>query len=259
MLEQHPFASMLVEQLPKIERICLFVCRRYSLGGEEVADFTSWVKLKLVEDDYAVMRKFRRESAVATYLTVVIAMLLRDYRVQRWGRWRPSAAALRAGALAVRLETLVRRDGMRLDEVGELLRTAGETTLSDRELARLLADLPFRSPLRPMEAGPELLEQAPSASAADELVVSGEAAAERGATERAIAAALEQMPPEEQVILRMRFWEGATVADISRALGIPQKPLYRRLERALAELRRKLEREGVSRERASELLGEPAA
>jgi DNA-directed RNA polymerase specialized sigma24 family protein len=46
----------------------------------------------------------------------------------------------------------------------------------------------------------------------------------------------------------MRFWEGRCVSDISRALGVPQKRLYRRLERALVQVRRALEADGLSRE-----------
>jgi DNA-directed RNA polymerase specialized sigma24 family protein len=39
------------------------------------------------------------------------------------------------------------------------------------------------------------------------------------------------------------------VADIARRLDVPQKPLYRRLERALRTLRTALERAGVPVER----------
>jgi DNA-directed RNA polymerase specialized sigma24 family protein len=54
----------------------------------------------------------------------------------------------------------------------------------------------------------------------------------------------------------MRYWEGTSVADIARALGLPQKPLYRRLERALAALRAALEAAGVSRHRTAACLAE---
>jgi RNA polymerase sigma factor for flagellar operon FliA len=64
---------------------------------------------------------------------------------------------------------------------------------------------------------------------------------------------------EDRVILRMRFWEGASVADIGRALNLAQKPLYRRLERALGELRRYLESTGMSQTDARELLQELAS
>lgn len=255
---QNPEALFL-DNLGWIERVAASVCRRHGLGGDDADDFASWAKMKLVEDDYAALRKFRGESSITTYLTVVVAMLYRDYRVSRWGRWRPSAAAQRRGRVAVRLETLVHRDGHRLDQAGEILRTSGETELPDGELARILAALPDRAPMRPVEVGPEPLGGAPSAERADDRVLGAEAEAERRAADEALARALARLPPEDRLILRMRFWEELSVADIARGLDLPQKPLYRRIDRALAELRRHLEASGVSRERVRALLGEGAA
>lgn len=258
MPDRQSFEAVFLENLDWIERIVASVCRRHGLSGEDAEDFASWVKLRLVEDDYAILRKFRGESAITTYLTVVIAMLFRDYRVERWGRWRPSAAALRHGRVAVRLETLVHRDGFRLDQAGEILRTTGETDLSDRELAALLAELPVRTPLRPVEVGSEPLASAPATAHADDLVVGGEEEEERRAADDALSRALQRLPPEDRLILRMRFWEGLSVADIARGLDLPQKPLYRRIERALGDLRKYLEAAGVTRERVRALLGEGA-
>jgi RNA polymerase sigma factor (sigma-70 family) len=77
---------------------------------------------------------------------------------------------------------------------------------------------------------------------------------ERAAAERALASAIAEEPAEDQVILRMRFWEGSSVADIARALRIEQKPLYRRLERALGSLRQQLELQGISADHVRALL-----
>jgi RNA polymerase sigma factor (sigma-70 family) len=257
MPERSELEAQFVEHLSAIERIAAALTRRHGLSQDERAEFASWVKLRLVEDDYAVLRKFRGESSITTYLTVVIAMLFRDYRVERWGRWRPSAAAQRHGALAVRLETLVRRDGHPLAQAAEILRTSGETTLSDRELGALLAGLPSRGPLRPTEVSGEPLADLPAPSRADDLVEREQARAVRRSTDEALAAGLSRLAPEDQVIVRMRFWEGLSVADVARGLGIPQKPLYRRIEHALAALRRHLEAAGVSRDQALEILSEP--
>src|SRR5215213_773629 len=135
--------ALLRDNLPTVDRIVASLCRRHGLSGDDADDFRSWVYLQLVEDDYAILRKFRGESSLATYLTVVIAMLFREYRVREWGRWRPSAIARRLGPLAVRLEMLVFRDGCTLSQAGEVLRSEGEK-VSDRELADILAQLPPR-------------------------------------------------------------------------------------------------------------------
>jgi DNA-directed RNA polymerase specialized sigma24 family protein len=54
----------------------------------------------------------------------------------------------------------------------------------------------------------------------------------------------------------MRFWRDMSVAEIARALSLPQKPLYRRLERLFGELRRELVKLGISSERAHTLISE---
>lgn len=234
MAARHELEALFLSHLGAIERIAGAICRRHGMIGDDAADFGSWVKLKLVENDYATLAKFRGESSLGTYLTVVIAMLARDYRVQRWGRWRPSAAAKRRGRIAVQLETLVYRDGHRLDQAAEMLRTRGETALSNRELATVLAQLPVRGPMRPVEVGAEPLAGLPAPETAD-----GE---DQRQVDETLFAALDHLPPEDRVVLKMRYWEGMSVADIARALAMEQKPLYRRIERALAELRRHVER-----------------
>ena len=244
--------ALFVSHLGWIERVAGALSRRHGSSREDTEDFTSWTKLKLIEDDYGVFRKFRGESSLTTYLTVVIAMLFRDYRIHRWGRWRPSAAARRHGALAVRLETLVYRDQLRLEQAAELLRTAGQTELPDRELARLLAALPTRRPLRPTPAGPEPLAEAPADDRADDLVAEDEAEAGK----KVIDGMLQRLPAEDRLMLHMRFWEGMTVAEIARGLGLAQKPLYRRMDRALGNLRAYLEESGISRDRVRAVFDE---
>jgi RNA polymerase sigma factor (sigma-70 family) len=246
------FEPLFVSQLAWIERAAGAVCRRHGLHREDAEDFASWAKLKLIENDYAVFRKFRGESSITTYLAVVIAMLFRDYRTHRWGRWRPSAAARRWGGLAVRLETLVYRDQLRVEQAAELLRTAGETDLPDRELARLLAELPCRRSVRPIQVGADPLTDAAAMDRADDLVAAGEAELGRSV----VNDVLQRLPAEDRLMLRMHFWEGLSVAQIARALGVPQKPLYRRIDRALTQLRSYLEASGVSRDRAQAVLEE---
>ena len=248
MAARQELEALFLSHLGAIERIAGAICRRHGMAGDDAADFSSWVKLKLVENDYSVLGKFRGESALGTYLTVVIAMLARDYRVQRWGRWRPSAAARRRGRIAVQLETLVYRDGHPLDQAAEVLRTRGETLLSDRELATVFSELPVRSPLRPLEVGAEPLTAIPAPEITDD--------AERYQIDATLRGALNLLPAEDRVILRMRYWEAMSVADIARALSVEQKPLYRRIDRALGALRQQMEASGLSRQEALALIGE---
>lgn len=248
--------ALFLENLPLIDRLASVVARRNGIVGEDAADFASWVKLRIVQDDYAVLQKFRGESAIGTYLTVVVAMLARDYRVQRSGRWRPSVAARHIGPVGVKLEALVRRQGFRLSHAAEMLRTSGETDLSDRQLAALLARMPMRTPLRPIDAGAEPLAFVEANTNSDVLVMTDEAENERRRAWDVLTRALEHHSVEDRLILHMRFWDELSVADIARALTLEQKQLYKRIDRLLVELRRRLSAGGVTRDRCQELLSE---
>lgn len=258
MLARADAESLFLDNLPYVERILGALARRYGMRGDEADDFASWAKTRLIENDYAVLVKFRGESSLTTYLTVVLAMLGREYLVQQSGRWRPSAAARRAGPLATRLETLVYRDHLSLGHAGEQLRTSGETTLTDNELASVLARLPRREPIRPTDVGNEPLKGMASTMRADEIVEVESIANDWERVQYALDRALDVLAEEDRLVVRLRFWEGLSIADIARTLNMPQKPLYRRLERALAMMRRKLESGGIGAELARTLTADVA-
>jgi RNA polymerase sigma factor for flagellar operon FliA len=93
--------------LPEIESALLVVARRHRLTGSEAEEFASEAKLRFIEDSYAVLDRFQGRSSLRTYLVTVIHRIYLDYRRARWGKWRPSAAAIRLGETAVHLEALI--------------------------------------------------------------------------------------------------------------------------------------------------------
>jgi RNA polymerase sigma factor for flagellar operon FliA len=251
--------TLFLQSLELIEGIAASICRRYSVWGDDADEFVSWAKERLVENDYAVLSKYRGESELNTYLTVVVTRLFHAHARELKGRWRPSAKAVRLGQAAVDLEALVHRDGCSLQEAGERLRSARRTDLSDAQLARLLAQLREREPLRPVEVGADPLEHAPGTARADDRVRAAEAERHHDRLASALAAVMEGLDPEDAAILRMHFAEGRKVADVSRALNLEQRPLYRRIERLCERLKEEMERRGVSREDVLEMLEDPQA
>jgi RNA polymerase sigma factor (sigma-70 family) len=251
--------ALFLEHLGWIDKIASAACIKYGVWGDDAEDFSAWVKMKLLEDDYAVLRNFRGGSELKTYLAAVIVRYFYEFERARRGRWRPSAAAERLGTPARELEMLVYRDGHTLEEAGEKLRAAGRTTLSDIELARLLKRLSPRTPPRPVEVGADpLMEAAPDASRADERVTAAKADVRREMMD-ALKAAMKQLEPEEQLIVRMHFADGHSVADVARALRLEQKPLYRRLDRLRDRLRALLESEGLRQDDVRGVLSEREA
>lgn len=236
--------QLFLDHLPYIDRVADVIARRNGMSREDREDFGAAVRARLIADDYAVMRKFRGESAMTTFLTVVITNAFRDYRTSKWGRWRPSAAAHRLGGLAVRLETLLHRDGYPLHEAIQVLRTSDENVPADATLARLAASLPERTTV--VMTGVQA-DGIAATETADGRVIRVEMDEARGNLERSLVEGLRELAPEDQMIVRLHFWEAMTIAEIARTLKLDQKPLYRRLERCLHVLRTRLENRGIDR------------
>jgi len=238
--------ALYVEHLDVINRISESLCRRNGVRDADAEDFAAEVRLKLLQDDYAVLRKFRGTSSTTTFLTVVISNLFRDHRIKEWGKWRPSAEAKRRGEAAVLLEIAVYRDGRTFEEACTVLEQNGRLGVTREELRRIMAELPRRPARRVVEeANPDELIADDSA---DGKLLDGERAAHVRAATEAVQRAVERLDPEDRLIVRMRFFEGFTIAEVARALGAAQKPLYARLQRILGALGRQLAAEGIRAE-----------
>lgn len=256
-MSDEDFEALFVEHLPYIERAIAAVTRVMSLRGDDAEEFGSWAKERLWDRDYALLRKWRGESQLTTYLATVITNLGREFRVKRWGRWRPSAAARHGGPLAVRLESLVVRDGMRVEEAAEYLRTRDGLTISDREVAAIVATFPVRTRARRTEDADVAIESVPGDDTADANVDHEEDAADRDAVYATLRDAMRALPSLDAVILTMHIVGGHSLADVARALNIAQKPLYRMRDAALRRLLDALQARGVTRERVQAFLGAP--
>jgi RNA polymerase sigma factor for flagellar operon FliA len=255
MTDQTEFERLFLEHLPYIDRVLAGTARVLGFRGDDAEEFASWARERLWEHDYELLRKWRGQSKLTTYLGAVVVNLGRDFRVKQWGRWRPSAAAVAMGPLGVRLEKLVHRDGWTLAQAAELLRNRGETDHTDRELTAMLARIPRRERPRAVDDADGLIEQLPGGTEAEGPLADAEAADDRRTVRQALTAAIATLDPHAQATIRMHFLHGRSLADVARALETPQKPLYRVKDGALRMLRAHLEAVGVTWERARDLLG----
>ena len=64
-----------------------------------------------------------------------------------------------------------------------------------------------------------------------------------------------KLPAVERIVVTMHYFQGLSLADVSRALDLPQKPLYRTRDGALHQLRCHLETDGFSWHELRELIG----
>ena len=232
------------QHLPVIEQIAQSICRRNGVPEHETEDFASDMRLKLCEDDFAVIRKFQGKCSFTTYLTVVISKGFLDHRRRTWGKWTPSSRAKRFGTMAILLEKLVYRDGYTFDAACQTLEQKHGMAVERRKLQSMLAELPRRLPRR-FEGG-DGLDTVPSGERADSRVLAIERDDQFAAAETALRRAVEQFPDEDRAIIRMVYYEGMSVAGIARGLGLEQTRLYPRIRQLLTALRKALETEGIS-------------
>src|SRR5687768_14189132 len=153
-----------LQHLRTIERIAAFVARRHHLEASESEEFVQEVRVRLLDDDYSIIRKFEGRSTFSTYLTTVIGRLFAQWRVEQWGKWRPSAEAKRLGDKAVTLERLLSRDGYTLSEAVRVL-TTGDMPYTISELEAIYMRLPSRTP-RPIVVAED---NVPDVMAVDEI------------------------------------------------------------------------------------------
>jgi RNA polymerase sigma factor for flagellar operon FliA len=233
-----------------IDRIIALQTRRHALTPADADEYAAWAKARIIDSDYAVLRKFGGRSSLQTYLTAVLVNLFRDYRNISWGRWRPSAAAKRHGPIAIRLEELLYREAHSLREATQILRSSG-AEVTDAEIAMLAVLIPARPQVRETS-----LEDSDSdvAAVADSSAHTPDADPESEALEITLRSLLNDLSPEDALIVKMRFWSGMSVADIARTLRLQQKPLYRRIEAIKEQMRKALEARGIDRATASEFL-----
>ena len=247
------FERLFLDNLPLIERIVAVTCRRHRMTKEETEDFASIVKVKLIDKGYQVLRAFSGRCSLGGYLTTVVQHALRDHRNHLLGKWRPSAKAQDLGPLAVRLDTLLYRDGYTLEEACAM------SPVEDRdEMRRLAPLLPVRTKRKP--EGAERLEQvpAPEPSPEQRLLEAERKKAAEG-LERVLAGALGGLPAEDRLLIRLRVQDGLTLASMARSFGHDARQLYRRWETVRQRLRTALEQGGYDARQVAWLLDLPSA
>jgi RNA polymerase sigma factor for flagellar operon FliA len=237
-------------ELASIERLISWVCVRRGLRGADAEDFASIVKLRLIQNDYEVFAKFEGRSSMKTYLATVINHVYLDFQVERFGKFRPSAQAKRLGRTAIRLEQLTHRDGLSFDEACNVL-------LNDPKLGETRDSLHaiwLRLPRRPVKGPREIRGEPETFDGGSHAIERAERQALAEKAFAVIRCVLSKQPARDRVFLRLIFQSGFTVADAARSLGLDDKKSYRKREAVLELLRTELEREGIGREEAAELL-----
>src|ERR1051326_1008436 len=215
--------ELFLANVTTIDRIAAFICRRHHMDDAE--EFSSQVKLSLIERNYEIIRKFEGRSSFPTYLTTVMHRLFYQYRVKEWGKWRPSAEAKRLGDIAITLEKLLTRDGYTFSEAVRKMNDRSVT-----ELEAIYVRLPPRQP-RPVLVSDEGVAEV-AAAAVDDTIETHDREQSARTAARGLDDALTSFDAEDRLILQLRFWHARRVADIATDLHLDQKKTYKRIDRS---------------------------
>ena len=246
--------QLFLENLDLIEGIIRFASRRAAMSENDAEDFGSYVKVRLIDDDYAALRKFAGRCSFGTYISVVIQRILLDYRILLWGKWHSSAEAKRLGGVAITLEKAIHRDGRSVVEALPFCKKIDPlVTLTDLE--SLAARLPKRTPrMRPVPLDDAQDELHVTSDSIDQASLDHDRAILSRSASDVVRAALDDFSEEDRLLLRLHYGAEMTLAEVARVLDIPQKPLYRRIGRCLAVLRENLESAGITAAAVEEIL-----
>lgn len=246
------YQRLLLEHLHLIDQLVRTTGRRRHLSAEQ-DEFAGYVRVRLIEDDYAVLRKFQHRSSLRTYLAAVIERLSLDFCIERWGRWRPSAVAERLGPVAVLLERLVTRDGHPLDEAIQVIQTGHASAMSPSALHGIWEQLPPR--IKASEVGEEAAAAVPSTQSSESEVEDAERRKNMERLEHTLGAALAAVPDQDRVLVALRFDQELSIAEIAKLTGISVPTLHRRLDRTIKDLRRALTNAGFLPRDVADLIG----
>jgi RNA polymerase sigma factor for flagellar operon FliA len=252
----HVGEQLFLEQLTLIERVIAGICSRNHCSASDKEDFASYAKLKIIEDDYGVLRKFQGLSSLKAYLNVVIQHQFLDYRINVWGKWRPSAAAKRAGAVGILLEQLMKRDGYSFDEACELLRTRHDVVAAHEELEQIAGTFVDRV-VHHFESEDGLADIPAATVPPDELITERDRQEACDRLSAAMQSALTGVNTQDRLLLTLRFRDGRKVSDIAKMLRLDAKVLYRRLGQLLDALKENIEQRGFAATAVIEMLQSP--
>ena len=171
-----------------------------------------------------------------------IQRAMMDYQNKLWGKWRPSAAACRAGGLGIAYDRLVSRDGLSIQDALETLSASWPGAPSPDQLAQLLGNIPPRPRRRQVEFGQEG-ERLPTGTSPEVRLQNRRTA---GIVTNRLRKALQKLSGEDRALIRARLVEGRTLRSLALEQQLDTRVLYSRYEKIKRTLRQSVCRsEGI--------------
>ena len=238
------------EFLARYSPLIMHVVRRYESDHDRSSDCFVHACGALSDDGFRRLCSFRPDGPARfrTWLMAVVAHLCIDWRRKEQGRVRPFRSISRLPEIEHQVYRCIYERGMTRAQCLETLapRFAGLTEATVSEInARLFASLTphqrwqlsVRKPaLHPVPIGGGPDEEDAAAQVATTAPGPDERAAESQDAER-LQDALAKLPAEQRLLLRLRYEQNLTLAEVARLTGQPDPfRANRRIEAALDAL-----------------------
>ena len=263
------FQKVINDHFPLIEKMCFSITRRHLQGNSrnnpvtlenEALELSNQVLDTLRRDDYRVLRQFKGNAKLSTYLTTIVARQAVDVIRKKLGRSREKERAQKFGKAGLLIYENIFLQGAAVPEFYPTLKEQG-ISLSLEEVEAIaqkikgkkggLADLPGSNPV--VKNGATINEDGETiipdtAHDPQELLMNQQKEQKLGQVVKDIIAHLDG---EERMILRMRFpveeeEKPGKVENIAKILGISEKAVYKRIARIMKKCRELVSRQGVT-------------
>jgi RNA polymerase sigma factor (sigma-70 family) len=271
------YREMINEHFALIERQCFRAVKRQLKGHSklntlvnienEALELSNLVLDTLQRDNYHVLRQFKGNARLSTYIITIVARQAVDMVRKKLGRSREKERARRYGKLGLLIYEKIIREGRTVSAAYPELTACDGITESMEEVETILRKIKGRksNPPSPLETGAnpvvkEGLSLKADGSEKEEVVIPDTHSdpqellmkeQQNRKVEEAVRETIAQLSGEERMVLRMRFPAGEgepprKIEQVSKLLGISQKAAYKRIDRLLKKCRRLLEEKGVS-------------
>lgn len=75
---------LFLEHLSTIQNLLADVALQHGLSQDDAETFRSTALVRIIDDDYAVLRRFRGRRSWRAYLAVVVQRMCLDFRIAQW-------------------------------------------------------------------------------------------------------------------------------------------------------------------------------
>ncbi|MBF0287239.1 MAG: sigma-70 family RNA polymerase sigma factor [SAR324 cluster bacterium] len=235
-----------------LQKVIMSTCARHRVFHQEAEEFISHIHFRLVDKNYAILRAYDGRSSFQTYLYTVVSRLFIDKFRSINGRWRPSKNAEKLGEVAVKFEELVHKERYTAEEAYHILTINHNLQLSREKWEKMIAHLK-RTPKLHITSHDEVQDFAEETT--PESVIT--AAIKKAAAEKiksTLEGLIKELEEDDQLMLKMKFFSGHSIKQISIVLGRNRNYISKRLQSLLIQMKDNLLSQGFDWENVQDTL-----